>query len=476
MSNSNRDAPTWNKATAPASLRDDVAALKAAAADRSSPPTQIARDRDDYLGETAVDVGRQTSANEYELFVSCNPAPAMQQQFEYLRPEFIAVHDIGTSSSRKLLGSLASASGRGTKKLVIRRQGYGTALATVHFVELPSAAGTRLRMYSTDCDTEPAWRQSLAHMLLAFSRLGVVMVGDLKPDEIASVLGRLRDSMVRGPWHNNQLLLLPLGSASSLVNHGMELARGTNVNVRTTPQVARGTDAWGFISGTWNRLNDKNPSAATVEAPAKLAGSAVHPSATRVAETSSVAASASRPASQTTALSKAPVGSTAATEPGSLGSPGVHSPRAPADAQKPASEQRPAPAVAVASLGQPAMADTLRRYVRQVSELTGVIGCAVFDAASGNRVVHAGSGPSAADLASQGAELMAAILKASGTLKLGRAMPEAAISLEHHHLILRTVPRHSGLALHIVLDKAKANLTLVRLQVLRLDGLFEEPG
>jgi hypothetical protein len=69
---------------------------------------------------------------------------------------------------------------------------------------------------------------------------------------------------------------------------------------------------------------------------------------------------------------------------------------------------------------------------------------------------------------------MSAILKVAQALDLGRALPEAAITLESHHLLLRAVPRHAGLALHVVLDKAKANLTLVRLQVLRLDGLFEE--
>ena len=467
MSNSNRDASPWNKAGAPASLQSlqkEPGESKAAWADRSSPSTQIARDRDDYLGETALDVGRQTAAHEYELFVSCNPAPAMQQQFEHLRPEFIAVHDIGTSSSRKLLGSLASASGRSQQKLIIRRQGYGTALATVHFVELPSAAGTKLRMYSTDCETEPSWRQSLAHMLLAFSRLGVVMVGDLKPVEIASVLGRLRDSMVRGPWHNDQLLLLPLGSASSLVNHGMELARGTNVNVRTTPQVARGTDAWGFISGTWNRLTDKKSNAGvTRAADAKLLASVRPPAAMRTGEA---------PALGPAFHAAAPDSDAATTETGDLGSALTRTQRVAAVAPMPVPER--APVIASPSLTHPARADILRRYVRQVSELTGVVGCAVFDAANGNRVAYAGSGPGAVDLATQGAQLIAAILKSSNALAFGNSMPEAAISLESHHLILRAVPRHHGLALHAVLDKAKANLTLVRLQMLRLDGLFEE--
>ena len=468
MSNSNRDAPFWSKSNAPAGQRRESGDAAAAAADRSSPPTQIARDSDDYLGESALDVGRKTRANEHELFVSCNPAPAMQQQFEHFRPEFIAVHDIGTSSSRKLLDSLASASGRAAQKLVIRRQGYGTALATVHFVELPSAAGTRLRMYSTDCETEPSWRQSLAHMLLAYSRLGVVMVGDMKPADIATVLERLRDSMLRGPWLNDQLLLLPRGSASSLVTHGMELARGTNVNVRTTPQVARATDAWGFISGTWNRLTDKTPGATgKVAALAKLVAAASPlPDAGP-----GVVAHANETTASVVALAAGAV--TAASPP--VEAHGQFAPTQRTAMDPPSAlAERARPVATTSPASPPAAADTLRRYVRQINELTGVIGCTVFDAANGNRVTYAGSGPSAASLAAQGAELMAAILKTSNALQLGRTIPEAAITLESHHLLLRAVPRHPGLALLAVLDKDKANLTLVRLQVLRMDTLFDE--
>lgn len=428
MSTPNRDAGEWQ------ATGDDPLAT----------PTQFARDRDEYLGETALDVGRQTGANEYELFVSADPAPAMQQQFERLRPEFIAVHDVGTTSSLKLLASLAAASGRSTKKLVIRRQGYGTALATVHFVELPSPTGAKLRMYSTDCDTEAAWQQSLAHTLLAFGRLGVIMVGDLKGNDIALALGRLRDSMLKGPWHNHQLLLLPLGSASGLVSHGMELVRGTDVNVRTTPQVTRGTDAWGFISSTWNRLSERNR------------GQGRPP-----------VAAAGPPAVPVTPAPSSHGGVSSMPPPEPL-------PRAPAERQRLAIERAPTAGVGAPS-SHPATAELLRRYVRQISELSGVVACTVFDVANGNRVAYAGAGTSATALAAQGAQLFGAIAKAGNALSLGQALPEAAITLESHHLLLRTVPRHPGLALHALLDKAKANLTLVRLQVLRMDALFDDP-
>jgi hypothetical protein len=64
----------------------------------------------------------------------------------------------------------------------------------------------------------------------------------------------------------------------------------------------------------------------------------------------------------------------------------------------------------------------------------------------------------------------------ASALGLGLAVPEAAITLAAHHLLLRALPRHPELALHAVLDKSRANLTLARLQVARMDPLFDAAG
>jgi hypothetical protein len=221
--------------------------------------TQILEDEGDYLATEKEEIGRQIGGNERELFVSCAPAEALQQQFEHLQPNFIAVHDIATSSSRKLLTGIAAASGRAVQKLVVRRQGYGTALATLEFVELPTADNQLLRLYTTEADADTASRHAIARVLLAYSRLGVVMVGELPGHAIASALKPLHDDIIAGPWPNRNLLLLPLASASTLVTHGLDLGRGTGVAVRTTPQVARPADAWAFITGTWSRLREQTP-------------------------------------------------------------------------------------------------------------------------------------------------------------------------------------------------------------------------
>jgi hypothetical protein len=397
--------------------------------------THLARDENEYLDSEQQDIGRAIGANQRELFVSCDAGPAMQQQFEHLRPEFIAIHDVATHSSRKLLAGVAAASKSAVQKLAIRRQGYGTTLATLEFVELPTAEGKTLRIYSTEADADTTSRHALARTLLGFSTLGVILVGDVPGHSITGIFKPLHEDMITGPWPNRHLLLLPLSTANALVTQGMELARGTGVNVRTTPQVARPADAWNFISSTWGRLREE------------LQG---------------------QPPPVRTPLPPAPP----------MRTPGMQPPRTvPEYEARPSGPLplRPMPTVPSRSAREAAAArDPLARYVQQLSELTGMVSCCIFEVASGRDLMHAGASPGPVDLAEHGSELLAAMLNTSRTLGLGHALPEAAVTLGAHHLVLRAVPKHPGLALHAVLDKTHANLTLARLQIMRMDALFDE--
>lgn len=388
--------------------------------------TQIMRHDEDDASPGQRDIGRPVSANERELFVSCDPALAMQQQFEHLDPEFIAVHDIGTTSSRRLLSGVAAASGRAVQKLTIRRQGFGMPLATLEFVELPTTDGSSLRLYTTEADADTLTRQALVRKLLAFSRLGVVLVGDLPAHAIEAAFRPLREEMIAGPWPNRHLLLLPLGAATAVAGLGADLARGTAIHVRTTPQVTRPADAWSFINGAYARVREDM----SVPPPQRVA-----------------------PAAPARSFFT-PRGEDAPTSPLPL---------------------RPMPQVPTAR-ERPAAGNILERYVQQLSELGGMVSVCIFELSTGRDVAHAGASPAPDQLGQHGAELVASITATCRVLGLGHAIPEAAITLGAHHLLLRPVPRHPHLALHAVLDKSHANLTLARLQVQRIDAIFDEPA
>ena len=111
--------------------------------------------------------------------------------------------------------------------------------------------------------------------------------------------------------------------------------------------------------------------------------------------------------------------------------------------------------------------------MHQICELNGVVGCCVFDIGSGLPVASSGSGAPPAELARQGRTLLSAMGSSSRALGLRHTLPDAAITLGSHHLLLRPVDKHSGMALITVLDRTNANLTLARLQIERLDPLLD---
>jgi hypothetical protein len=404
----------------------------------STATTQVMPDRDDERDKVLRQVGRRVGENQWELFVVIDQTEALRQQFEVLQPEFIALHDIGTQSSRRMLAGLALASGRPVHQLHVRRQGLGVALARLEFVELPLGEGEPpLRLYTTEVDADTQQRHRLADLLLGRSRMGVVIVGDLPPHALSTALLPLHDAIMSSQWYNRQLLMLPLAGAAALASQAARLAIGTSVQVSTTPLVTRPAEAWSYLRGHWNKVR------------AKLSESAIHLS--EIHDPSTAAADSAARAQGNTAL---PL-------PLPLPSP-LPLPMQPMP--------MPAPRTAPATTAQadPALAT----YIRKCGELKGMVSCCVFELATQRTIGNTGTRPGPAALASQGATLMASMAEAATAMNLGDAAPDAAITLGGHHQLLRAVPGRPGLAMHAVLDRSVANLTLVRLQLQRLDVLL----
>ena len=399
--------------------------------DLLSPRTQIVNDRDAYLGQGRHDVGRRISDDQVELFVTTDVATALQQEFTLHSPEFIALHDLGMSASLRLLSNLAGAADARVQRLSVRRQGHGVALAVLQFVEVPLANGTPVRVYSTDVNGDGGLRANLARVLLAFSRLGVLMVGELPPHALTAQLAPLREALMRGPWPNRDLLMVPLGSSIALAAQGAQLAHQTPVAVHVTPHAAKPKHVWTFVGGAWNRLHGAVDGARAL------------------------------PTELSRAVPKPKVPSTeATTEPMPLdGMVPKVAPMAPLLAQSRASiTPMPVPG-----------ATSWQTYVDRCALIKGTISCCVFDTHSMHPMASAGGPPGADRLAQQGAALLSAMNDASRALGLGPARAEASISTTSHHLVLRPVPGHPGVALHMVLLASASNLTLTRMQLERVE-------
>lgn len=393
-------------------------------ATRVQQATQILRDRDDPADAAAArQIGRRVDSEQWELFVVSAPAEAMRMQLEHVKPEYIALHDIGTASSRRLLGGLATAAGTTVQKLVIRRQGYGVSLATLEFVELPVAGSPPLRLYTTQVDADTASRHDLARELLAHSRLGVMMVGELPAHALAAAFKPLQEAIAHGPWANRELLVLPLGAPGGIAHQAAQIGVGRSVNVRATPQVNKPAEAWNFISSAWNRLREQlEPSGVALPLIAGAAGTAP--------------AAPPMPALPTV------------TRPLPL---------------------QPMPEVPAATGPRPGTGSPLASYVRQVGEIKGMVSCCVFELATQRPVAHAGSRPGPAALAAHGAALYQSLVATAKAMGLGAARPDTAITLGGHHVLLHPVPGQPGLALHAVLDKSATQIMLARMHLQRLD-------
>lgn len=410
--NTPRDATPWQN-TARAPDPEDLLA----------PRTQIVADRDAYLGQGRHDVGRRISDTQVELFISGDLAQSLQQEFTLHTPEFLTLHDLGSNASVKLLTNLAGAAGAQVQRLSVRRQGHGVALAVLQFVEVPLSDGTPVRVYSSDFAAEGPLRAQVARVLLANSKLGVLLVGDAPANALAGQLQPLREAMMRGPWPNRDLLLLPLSGNIALANLSNQLSGGSTVAVHVAPAANKPRQVWSYIGGAWNRLHGQPGGKRSL--PTDMARAVPRP---RVPRTE------------------------ADTEPMDL----RPMPRATPRATLPA--PMPVPG-----------ATSWQDYVDRCKLIKGCVACCVFDMHSMQPLAHAGGPPNAERLAQQGVALLAQMNDASRALGLGPTRAEAAISTTTHHLILRPVPGHSGIALHLVVAAALGNLTLARMQLERIE-------
>lgn len=428
----------------------------------NAPQTQVVADRDAYLGQGRHDVGRRISDDQVELFISGDLAQSLQQEFSRHAPEFIALHDVGTSASLRLLTSLANPAGARVQRLSVRRQGHGVALAVLQFVEVPLADGTPVRVYSTDISTEAVVRAQVARVLLSHSRLGVLMVGELPTHSLAAQLNPLRDAMSRGPWPNRDLLMVPLGSGVALAAQASQLAGLGGVAVHVTPHAAKPKHVWTFIGGAWNRLNATVSSYRTL--PTEMTRAVPRPA---IPPTEAA----------TQPMDLQPLSVEAATR--LLSTPDRRRPGQ-ADGVTPAfpaqnyASSRPPPLpvpVAAAPIPMPVPGGTRwQAYADRCALIKGTMSCCVFDTHSSQSMASSGGPPAAERLALQGSALLATMGDAARALGLGQAKAEAAISTGGHHLLIRPVPGHPGVAIFMVILASAGNLTLARMQLERIES------
>lgn len=373
--------------------------------------TQLLRDEREYLDDQRPDVGRAVSKELRELFVSADPAEALRLQFEHLAPQYVALHDIACSTSKKLLAGLASVYDRPVQRLEIRRQGFGTSLATIKFVDCPASNGQVVRLYATDIDADTATRQALAAVLMSHATLCVYMVGELPQHAMAEQFKRLREQMFATAWLCRQLQFMPLLSLPWLAEQASELGHNTGAQVRVTPQVTRPADAWTYLTAAWNQLQGL----------------------------------------------LAPDGG------GPLLNATVAAAPAPA---------RPAP-MPGQTAAAPAGPGPLERLVFGLADLPGVVSCCVFEISSSRALAQLGMEPAPVELARRGTMMLAAANSARKQLGILGNAEEVIVNGGRSALAVRVLASRPELAMHIAFTPAKADWPTLRPKVMALDATVE---
>ena len=398
---------------------------------------------DAYLGRNDRILGTRVGDNAHEMFTICPAGEALQLHFEQHAPNFIAVHDVGSVWSPTFLVELGAALKLVPQVLTIRRQGAGVALATIQFIELPSQRGRPVRVYSTAVEADTATRKHVADTLLAFSRLGVLLVDAMPDHMLGAQLNQLRDRMLTVPWNNRDLLIVPRGEVPRLGDHGQRLIDGTLVHVRSAPTTTQTSAVWRAVHEAWSALRAEITSsfaplhAATTPTPQAMAPRAL----------------------PTTAPSATPVQAPAPSTPlGQVGgAPITLRPFGTAGAADPAPR-------ATGAAG----------YAQACAALRGAVACVVFDRTSRHIVALSSNGVDPSNWIPGVAVSLKAANALNDALGGSDATVESVATLDRHVILSRTIARHPNLGIAIGFDKAQANLVLHRAQLQRLDAMLDQ--
>jgi hypothetical protein len=330
---------------------------------------------------TPVDqtIGKAVGADQWELFVSCAPADALAQQFDIRLPTFMALHSMGKVSSLSFLSDVAAHLGVAVQKLVIRRQGFGTTLATLSFAEAPGANGQPIRIYACQAQAEPAAAHELTRLLLSRCKVSAVLLDGLSPGGWAAQVEALDAQLPAALRPGSAMLLQPLLPTTELEPLRLSLSMRVGPSLRSVPDVGQPLQAWLALASVWNELLIASHPGTPSESLATLASKPVPP----------------RPPTAGSAASPTP------------------SPRA-------------AP-------WRSACLALVERY--------GVQACCVFNARTLSILAHAGPAhPEPSLMARQGRTLLAAMASSGQLLGLGKTVQEAQITLQDRVMLVWQMP------------------------------------
>jgi hypothetical protein len=408
------------------SPRDDARQWSEATQLATQIATQLLDDSQQSASE-GRDLGKRVSALVRELFVVCDPAEALRQHFEVGVPPFLAVHDLGTGKSRSFLAALSQASGWPLRKLLIRRQGFGTTLATLHYVDCPGQNQHSLRLYASDAEAESTVRIAIRRQLLGSASANALIVEDLSEQVSTLAYSCMRDDLLSRRGTGVSILVLPQARSARLTQDLEALQHAGGARIEVAPATAVVSSNWALLATYWNReiAHSNRADAAMIGqinlgTPGSLPGRKPMP----------VVGGAGKHAASSTASA------------------------VPLSAPTPAAPEVPTLSPA--------------EYLMLVAGRAGASSACIFNVATRAIEAHSGVVP-AGDLATQGQALLMSVARAGDGLALGRAVSEITVVLGETQVVVRPVRLRPGCAL-ILLFKRSADPGAWRRELEQIDA------
>lgn len=367
--------------------------------------------------QTLKELGKQVSPTLRELFVVCEPSEALRQHFELGAAPFVLVHDLGGGAARAFLQGIGERVGRPVQALSIRRQGFGTVLASLSYVDCPMATGP-LRVYAAEVQAEALERVALRHRLIAAARAHVLIGEVPTPPEVAARVTAWRDDLLAAlPGGALNLLALPQLRDPDWMMSLSNLTRTPRWQVEVAPASRVVATNWTLVTSYWNR---QAPTMGATPAPATAA-----------------------PQVERMTLDWAP-----------------EAPPAPMVALHiPAPPRPPVPSP---------MPHTLAAHVAALMTHTGALRACVFAVAT-REVLAQTEGADGGAMAEHGHALLVAVGRIGQGLALGRSVRETHVSLGEAQVLLRPTRLHSGGVLMLILPR-DADVTRVRARILQYEA------
>lgn len=219
-------------------------------------PTQILDDKPDQPSQSR-ELGKKVSDKLRELFVVCDPSEALRQHFELAGAPYLLLRDLGGGAARAFLEAFARTTSLPVEELSVRRQGFGTVLATLTYVDCP-ARGDKVRIYLDDAQTESSEQIAISRVLTEWAGLHVLFGESLGP-QTQLALTCLKDDLT----HARRsilvpMLVLPQKREEPLTQAIEEFGQQTRVKMEVGPATTATSGLWALMVASWNRHAQAN--------------------------------------------------------------------------------------------------------------------------------------------------------------------------------------------------------------------------